>query len=89
MPAQSGRRPLKKATKGPTGGNKLRPVNVRIGATFPQDGARKVTPADLNAAAAAAAQVFRSTLDLKGYEVHDLEVETRYSYTMSDKKITL
>lgn len=47
---------------------------------------RKVSassPADVHAAAAAAAQVFRSTLDAKGYEVHDLNVDSTYSSAMA------
>jgi hypothetical protein len=66
-------------------GNQDRPVTVSISATFPKKGARKVTPADLEKAAAAAAMAFRAQLENRSpaYEVLDLEYEVQYSYIMA------
>jgi len=63
-------------------GNQWRPVTVEISATFPKKGARKVTPADLDKAAAAAAMAFRAQLENRtpAYEVLDLEYEVQYAY---------
>lgn len=66
-------------------GNPDRPVTVNISATFPKTKARKVTPSDLDKAAAAAASAFRSALENRSpaYEVLDLEYEVQYSYTQA------
>lgn len=66
-------------------GNQDRPVTVSISATFPKKGARKVVPADLEKAAAAAAMAFRAQLENRSpaYEVLDLEYEVQYSYIMA------
>jgi len=66
-------------------GNPDRPVTVTISATFPKKGARKVTPADLDKAAAAAAMAFRAQLENRkpAYELLDLEYEVQYSYIMA------
>lgn len=63
-------------------GNDWRPISVEISATFPKKGARKVTPADLEKAAAAAAVAFRDYLQARvpAYEILDLEYEVQYSY---------
>jgi hypothetical protein len=63
-------------------GNDWRPVKVEIRATFPKKGARKVTPADLEKAAASAAVAFREHLEARtpAYEVLDLEFEVQYAY---------
>lgn len=63
-------------------GNDLRPVTVEIRANFPKKGARKVTPADLEKAAVAAALAFRAQLENRSpaYEVLDLQYEMQYSY---------
>jgi hypothetical protein len=63
-------------------GNIWRPVSVEIRANFPKKGARKVTPGDLEKAAAAAAMAFRAQLENRSpaYEVLDLEYELKYSY---------
>jgi len=49
---------------------------------FPKKGARKVTPGDLEKAAAAAAMAFRAQLENRSpaYEVLDLQYEMQYSY---------
>ena len=60
-------------------------MTVSISATFPKTKARKVTPADLDKAAAAAAMAFRAQLENRSpaYEVLDLEYEVQYSYVMA------
>jgi len=62
-----------------------RPVTVKISATFSKTKARKVTPADLEKAAAAAAMAFRAQLENRSpaYDVLDLEYEVQYSYIMA------
>lgn len=66
-------------------GNEWRPVTVKISGTFPKKGARKVTPADLDKAAAQAAAAFRASLENRSpaYEVLDLQYEVQYSYIMA------
>ena len=68
-------------------GNEWRPVKVEINANFPHEGARKVTPADLEKAAAAAAATFRASLENRkpAYELLDLEYRVQYSYVQVDK----
>ncbi len=72
-------------------GNEWRPVTVQISATFPKTKARKVTPADLEKAAAAAAMAFRAQLENRSpaYEVLDLEYEMQYSYVQAYAKEAL
>jgi hypothetical protein len=63
-------------------GNLWRPVTVSIRAHFPKKGGRKVTPADLDKAAMAAALAFRAQLENRtpAYEVKDLTYDLEYSY---------
>lgn len=64
-------------------GNSGRPVTVTINANFPKaPNARKVTPADLTKAAAAAASAFRAALETRtpAYEILDLTANVTYSY---------
>jgi hypothetical protein len=65
-------------------GNEWRPVTVTLNANFPKEHGRKVTPADLEKAAAAAAAAFRAALEARtpAYQVLDLTANVNYSYTM-------
>lgn len=65
-------------------GNHGRPVTVTLNANFPKEDGRKVTPADLEKAAAAAAAAFRAALEARtpAYEILDLTANVNYSYIM-------
>lgn len=66
-------------------GNASRPVRLEITCNFPVEGARKVTPNDLDMAAAAAAAAWRASLEARtpAYKVLDLCSDVAYSYVLA------
>lgn len=81
MAATPAKKTLKKAAHVPEG-NDLRPIRVSITATVPRHNGRRVTPADVDAAADAAAAAFRASLESRwpSYEIKDLQLGVEYVY---------
>lgn len=75
----------------PSRGDRWRPVVVTMRATFPKEGGRRVTPADLDRAASAAAAAFRASLEGRSpaYDVVDLTATVNYSYVQHETTIDL
>lgn len=81
MATTPAKKTLKKAAHIPEG-NAWRPIRVTINTTLPRKGGRRVTPADIDAAADAAAAAFRASLESRtpAYDVKDLNLGVEYLY---------